>query len=459
MTASHPSNASAAFASTLIREFAAPREQVFQAWTDPAQLAQWWGPEGFTNPVCEWDARPGGKIYIVMRGPDGTDYPMTGEFREVVSPERLVFISGPLDREGKLMCELLHTVTFVEHAGVTTVTVGARALFVTDAGTRCLGGYHAGMSQSLVRLTGCLAPGGGPRTLVFERTFAASVPQVWQAITQPTAMQEWYFDIPDFRAETGREFQFTVEHAGFRYGHQCKITTVIPEQKLAYTWRYEGHAGNSLVTFELFAEGPKTRLRLTHEGLDTFPPLPSFARKNFYNGWTSLLGDGLKTYVENGPAAGRELIITRDFAAPRELVWEAWTRPEHIIHWYGPQGFTNTIEVMDVRPGGEWKHIMRGPDGAEYPNYSVFDEVVKPERIVFTHGGRRPGGPAADFQATWTFEAIAPGQTRVTIRMVFPSADARDLVVREYGAVEGARQTLERLGTLLASGRVAVPAR
>src|SRR5471030_3335358 len=75
----------------ITREFDAPRELVFKAWTDPKHLAQWWGPRGFTNPVCEWDVRPGGKIYDVMRAPNGVDYPMGGEFCEIVPPERLVF--------------------------------------------------------------------------------------------------------------------------------------------------------------------------------------------------------------------------------------------------------------------------------------------------------------------------------------------------------------------------------
>jgi uncharacterized protein YndB with AHSA1/START domain len=151
-----------------------------------------------------------------------------------------------------------------------------------------------------------------------------------------------------------------------------------------------------------------------------------------------------------GPA-DREIVIARVVSAPRELVWEALTRPEHVVHWWGPRGFTTETEVMDVRPGGVWKHTMIGPEGARYPNKSLFREVVPPERIVYSHGGAREGGPGANFVATWTFEAVGPRQTRVTIRMVFPSAEARDLVVREYGAIEGGEQTLARLDELLAT--------
>ena len=118
--------------------------------------------------------------------------------------------------------------------------------------------------------------------------------------------------------------------------------------------------------------------------------------------------------------------------------------------WWGPKGFTTTIEKMDVRPGGVWKHVMHGPEGTDYPNASVFTEVVQPERIVYSHGGGRRGGPGARFEATWTFDALDGGKTKVTIRMVFPSAAECDRVVKEYGAIEGGKQTLERLAEQLA---------
>jgi uncharacterized protein YndB with AHSA1/START domain len=145
------------------------------------------------------------------------------------------------------------------------------------------------------------------------------------------------------------------------------------------------------------------------------------------------------------PTDDREIVLSREFNAPRELAWQAMTDPRHVVQWWGPRGFTTTIQEMDVRPGGVWTLIMHGPDGVDYPNHSVFQEVVYPDRIVFAHGGGRPGGTEANFIATWTFERIEDSKCRVTIRMVFPSAAARDTIVREYGAIEGGRQTLERL--------------
>ena len=134
--------------------------------------------------------------------------------------------------------------------------------------------------------------------VVIERTFNAPVARVWKALTDADEMRVWYFDLKEFRSEVEFEFEFTVEHEGMRYHHLCKITEVIPQKKIAYTWRYAGEEGDSLVTFELFAEGDKTRLRLTHEGLETFPKLPAYARANFEAGWTNIIGSSLKQFVE-----------------------------------------------------------------------------------------------------------------------------------------------------------------
>jgi uncharacterized protein YndB with AHSA1/START domain len=149
----------------------------------------------------------------------------------------------------------------------------------------------------------------------------------------------------------------------------------------------------------------------------------------------------------------QESVVSREYDAPRELAWEAMTNPKHIANWWGPRGFTTVTEVMDVRPGGEWKHLMIGPDGTRYPNHSVFHEVLKPERIVYSHGGHREGGPGVRFLSTWTFEALGPTRCRVTIRMTFATPEERAFVVKEFGALEGAKETLGRLAEHLATVR------
>jgi uncharacterized protein YndB with AHSA1/START domain len=284
-------------------------------------------------------------------------------------------------------------------------------------------------------------------SLIVERTYEAPIAAVWNALTDVEQMRRWYFDLKDFKPQVGFEFAFVVEHEGNVYDHRCRVTEVVPQKKISYTWRYHGQEGDSLVTFELFPDGAKTKVKLTHTGLESFPKAPSFARQNFERGWNSLVGDSLKDFVEN---ADREIFLSREFDAPRELVWEAMTNPKHVVHWWGPRGFTTTEGTMDFRVGGVWQHVMRGPDGVNYPNEKVFKEIVPMEKIVFTQGGRRENGPCVDAIATWTFDKIAERKTRVSIRMVFPSAPERDRVVKEFGAIEGGKQTLERLGEYLA---------
>jgi uncharacterized protein YndB with AHSA1/START domain len=300
MSASQSSSAAAAGAPALVltRTFDAPRALVFEAWTDPDQLMQWWGPHGFTTPRCEVDLRPGGAIRMEMRAPDGTVYPMAGTYREIVPPELLVFTSGPLDPDGKLVFEATNTVRFTESAGRTTVTLEVRIASKTPGADKYLQGMEAGWSQSLDRL--------------------------------------------------------------------------------------DGH----------FAQ-----------------------------------------------ATDRELITMRMFDAPRELVWKAWTDPAHIAKWWGPDGFTNTIHQMDVRPGGKWHFIMHGPTGIDYPNEIVFSEVLPPKRLVYTHVGPR-------FEATITFDDMG-GKTVLTMRGRFLTVEDYQQAVKTFGAIEGAKQTLGRLGEYL----------
>ena len=135
---------------------------------------------------------------------------------------------------------------------------------------------------------------------VIERTFNASAERIWKAISDKEQMKQWYFDIANFKPVVGTEFDFEGRTPdGVCYIHKCKVVDVVPNKKLKYSWRYDGFEGNSFVTFELFAEGDKTKLRLTHEGLETFPAIKDFAKENFAKGWTSLIGTSLGKFLEN----------------------------------------------------------------------------------------------------------------------------------------------------------------
>lgn len=143
---------------TLTRRFDAPRELVFQAWTDPVHLKRWWGPHGFTTPACDVDLRVGGIWRIVMRFPDGSnEHTMRAVYREIVPPERLTFTSTALDKDGKPLLEGITTITLEDLGEKTKLTLYTRMKGLVPYADRMLEGMEPGWSQSLERLAQELA--------------------------------------------------------------------------------------------------------------------------------------------------------------------------------------------------------------------------------------------------------------------------------------------------------------
>jgi len=145
--------------------------------------------------------------------------------------------------------------------------------------------------------------------------------------------------------------------------------------------------------------------------------------------------------------ADREIATTRLLNAPRELVFKVWTDPEQVVKWWGPNGFTNTIYEMDVRPGGVWRFMMHGPDGKDYPNRVTYLEVVPPEKLVFLHGADSEEDPNR-FHVTVLFKEKR-GQTEISMRMLFDTPEERNRVVEQYHALEGQQQTMTKLAEYL----------
>jgi uncharacterized protein YndB with AHSA1/START domain len=145
--------------------------------------------------------------------------------------------------------------------------------------------------------------------------------------------------------------------------------------------------------------------------------------------------------------ADREIVFTRLLDAPRELVFDVWTDPKHIANWWGPEGFTNTISEMDVRPGGVWRFVMRGPDGTEYPNKIVYDEIVRPEHIMYEHGADGDDD-AGNFSVMATF-AEQDGKTHLTMRILFKTVEECNRK-KAFGAIEGGNSTMDKLEAYLA---------
>lgn len=145
----------------------------------------------------------------------------------------------------------------------------------------------------------------------------------------------------------------------------------------------------------------------------------------------------------------RELIFSRLLRAPRELVFDVWTKPEHLANWWGPDGFTLTTHEMAVKPGGVWRFMMHGPDGTDYPNKVIFTTVKRPERLEYKQSGE-DDMEDINFSVTILFEEDGKN-TRLTMHMLFPTAEELQRVAREFGAIEGAEQHLQRLTEYVAS--------
>ena len=305
----------------LTRTFDAPRGLVFKAWTDRDQLARWWGPRGFTNPVCEADARPGGAIRIDMTGPDGTVYPMAGVFDEVDEPERLVFTChAHQDEAGEPQLVVVTTVTFTERDGKTTLSLRAVATKAGPGTEFALSGMEQGWNESLDRL-------------------------------------------------------------------------------------------GDLVT---------------------------------------------KDRVEG------EFILSREFNAPRDLVFRAWTEAEHLARWFGPKGFTMASCTVDLRPGGVFHYGMRWPDGKVMWGKWVYREVIRPERLVhvFSFSDEAGGLTRNPFAPDWPAEILTTttfvehnGKTTLTMRSIplgASRAEREAFAVGQVNLLQGWADNFDRLAAYLA---------
>ena len=147
-------------------------------------------------------------------------------------------------------------------------------------------------------------------------------------------------------------------------------------------------------------------------------------------------------------ASDRELVFTRLLNAPRELVFDVWIRPEHLAQWYGPDGFTLTTHSIEVKKNGIWRFTMHGPDGRDYPNKVIYLEISKPERLIYKHVGDDPEVEDVSHVTTVDFKKEG-NKTALTMKMVFESAEELRRVEREYGAIEGGKQTMARMEALI----------
>lgn len=151
----------------------------------------------------------------------------------------------------------------------------------------------------------------------------------------------------------------------------------------------------------------------------------------------------------------RHLALERVLPAPRDLVWKMFSDPYHLSRWWGPRGFTNPVIEMDFREGGRWHHVMRGPDGRDYPADSEFIEITPPERIVYRNrqldDAVFEGNPPPSFLRVITFTDLGSGKTLLKLDAYFDTAANKDAVIRR-GFAEGTLESWDKLAAHLQGG-------
>jgi uncharacterized protein YndB with AHSA1/START domain len=243
------------------------------------------------------------------------------------------------------------------------------------------------------------------KPLIVERTYNAPIQRVWKAITDRDQMKEWYFEIEEFKTEKGFKFHFTGGDENVKYLHECEVLVCDPPNKLSYSWTYPGYKGYSVLTWELFSEGEsKTRLRLTHEGLESFPQdNPNFRVESFTEGWNYFVHEALPAFVETeiirksvvikalpeviwgillnpdnqwGMAFGEGALVKTDWEKGSDVVWTDLTGEvgaRGVVKEHRPMDYLQVDMYDDVNPApdaktGEYseKYLLTMADNGEY---------------------------------------------------------------------------------------------
>jgi uncharacterized protein YndB with AHSA1/START domain len=449
------------------RVFGAPRDLVFQMWTDTNHVSNWWGPRGFSITIQEMNVRPGGRWRFVMHGPDGMDFENEIVYLEVVKPGRLVYrhISPPFQT----------TVTFEDCAGKTKVT--ASMLFDSaELREKVAVEYHAveGLNETLERLGEELASMSEPQFEI-SRSFDAPRDLVWKAFTESKRLMHWWGP----KGSTWVSGKLDLRPGGMF--HYCMRSPDGHEMWGKFVYR-EIDAPARLVFVNSFsnAQGETTRAPFNAqwplEVLNTVtftenagrttitvrggPVNVSLQEQEVFRNASSLMEQGftgtfdqLTAYLgtQRHPLVvttrgEREIVLTRVFDAPRDLVFEAWTKPEHVVHWYGRHGWTLDVCEIDLRVGGRWRYVMHGPRDRSMGLGGVYLEIAAPERLVSTEAF--DGYPGESTNTLILTER--DGRTTLTITSLASSAEIRDAIIQS-GMEEGAAETMDRLAGLLAT--------
>ena len=302
------------------------------------------------------------------------------------------------------------------------------------------------------------------KEITIARTFNAPRDVVFRAWADPKQLARWWgpriftTSVCDIDLRIGGAYRFVMRGPdGVEYSMHGVYRDVAPPERIVFTANLDDHPADwhALLAKSLAGRAKPDSIVLV--GVVTFEEAPgatklsiktlfelealcdAMLKMGMREGWTESF-DRLNDLLSG--VSDREIVITRLFDAPRELLFDAWLDAKNIGKWWGPRGFTTTIHNMDTRPGGEWRFIMHGPDGVDYDNRVVYREIVRPSRLVYNHGSDTAGDPG-EFLATITFVDLG-GKTALTLRALLGSVEQYEQK-KKFGAIEGGNQTLDRL--------------
>ncbi|WP_343071324.1 SRPBCC family protein [Brevibacillus choshinensis] len=276
-------------------------------------------------------------------------------------------------------------------------------------------------------------------TFKLERMYRASLERVFAAWSERSAKARWFQPAEEFEFRVGgREFSRGGPPGGPVYTFEAYYQEIVPQERIVYTYSLdqdEIRISVSIVTVEFIPTLDGIKLIFTEQG--TF--IDGHDTPEQREQGTKEMLEQLEKSLGEGTADNLEILTQRVFDTPRNLVYQAWTQPELLAQWWGPTGFTNTFHTFDLRPGGIWEFTMHGPNGAAYPNRSVFRKI-SPECIELRHDSK------PHFILTAMFDEV-DGGTKLTFRQTFETEV-------EYNKLkpiceEANEQNLDRLGALL----------
>jgi len=428
----------------LTRELDAPRDLVWKVWTDAGHLARWWGPAGFGLVSADLDLRAGGR-YLYSMTPPGASAAVWGVFRydEVTPSTRLVFRSGFSNPEGGFVpnpmapvwpLQIRNELTLDQlPGGRTRLTLRGTPFEASPAEVQVFSanrhnvqqGFAGTFAQLEAHLAGCLED---DRALVYQRTFTAPRALVWKAWTTAHQIAPWWGPsgfgntVHKMEVRPGGQWAYTMHGPdGTDYENLVTYLTVDEPSRLVYDHGDPADPKQFLVTvvFTEVADGTQMDYRMvfpTKEARDhaveKYGAIEGF-RQNMdrFEGWLKKSG----------------LVVTRIFPAPRSLVWKAWTEPQRLVQWWGPEHFTCPKAEVDLRVGGRYLLGMKGPDGAVFYSGGEYLEIVREQKLRYTDAfcdetGAEVPAAALGLPGDWppqfvtvTFEDLGPRKTLVTV--------------------------------------------